>query len=426
MPASGLYLTKKELKDYGVIKKKKPRKRRKSYFQDNRTPKTAQFGIRSISEPPAFGMQINRSNDLANELTRLAIEKEELNKKEKAEKEKMNKESALTIVGAPAHPSAFRDDDAHESIFHLFNSFDQAKSVIDNRFRSIDNENRRINDRFKLLEAPSFRNPFPQNNKLTRDETSAHEEIPFSQPEPVLNDDNDLSDASHKTIISEVSYVPKPVKVNRFDDVAFINEIKNINNNLESEKSLLQKQKYDDVDFLNDMKKLQSHQPFTTNQTKIETSKSDNEELLKTDRSATPIKSRLRSTKKQMIVNPDDSDDGDVDDDIKPKFEPPQEKLKKTTKSKKSKKVNETPPIEDYEEPLPPKKLINNSIKPSGKYAKGFNTAEWHKRLLPIYEELHNKYRINEPTLYGLTQTEVIKLYQEKTGLNFYKDILQR
>ena len=82
MGKDGLYLTKAELKEYGVLNAKSKRKkgsRRKGKFQNERVSKgTTSQGIRSTSDHmKGFGTQINRTNDLTNELTRQIIDRAE-------------------------------------------------------------------------------------------------------------------------------------------------------------------------------------------------------------------------------------------------------------------------------------------------------------------------------------------------------------
>ena len=134
---SGLYLTKAELKDYGVLKKKKPRKSKKGYYQTDRTPKTSQYGIRSteqgirsFSEMPGFGMQINRSNDLANDLARLAIEK--------AERDKVAERLKLERSGDPTPPALGYDPGFNSELRDLKDHINREGTKLHNRLLHVE------------------------------------------------------------------------------------------------------------------------------------------------------------------------------------------------------------------------------------------------------------------------------------------------
>jgi hypothetical protein len=123
----GLFLSKKELKEYGVLKtsKKKTRRKKNNIPNNTRQPSNSHMGIRSSSDQ-GFGTQINRTNDLQNELLRIAIKKAE------------NPDPINTASNASINQ-------AHNKINDVVNYLENERSDLDRRLRHIQHPNFRPN-----------------------------------------------------------------------------------------------------------------------------------------------------------------------------------------------------------------------------------------------------------------------------------------
>ena len=187
----GLFLTKEELKKYGLLKKDKRKRkvsRRKKKFQDDRTPKNPNSqGIRSTSDHmQAFGGQINRSNDLAIELGRQAFEKEEKAKKERELAKDATSQSQALVVRNTSAPN-FRDEEAHNSLDHIVSYLHSERQKIDKRLKAIEAPAFRINTQdsdgvgttsFSSNKFRAHGDAFPKHFDPKIDQTFQHEDEP--------------------------------------------------------------------------------------------------------------------------------------------------------------------------------------------------------------------------------------------------------
>ena len=374
MKKDGIYLSQQELKDLVFMKKKKrkSKKKKRKYFQDNRTPGRGVQGIRSSSDhmQQGFGTQINRSNDLANELARQVIDKEERIKEERAKR--ATDETALVPIH-PTHPATFRDEEAHESLGYIFNALKSAEHHIENRFKAIEN--------------PSFRDTFVQNNNLSRDEPVVHEEPVLEAEEDDDDDEQSKQENEDEEEGNTQGYESPPIKLN--SDLEFMRNLRHIND---------------------------EHPPMSI-------------------RSLTHDNENLKSSKKQKMKEGSKSSLKDALEELNTVIS----SSKKSLKSKKVEEPKEEEPEEEPEKRVRTKKtikggikrnvdlsladLVNNSIKPRGNAGKGFVENEWKTALGHKANELIQNYQVKKTDIKRMTQSELATLYKKMTGKNIYADL---
>lgn len=206
-------LTLDDLKELGVIKKKRKNKRRHTI------PSRAVQGIRSTSDHlKGWGTQINRSNDLSNKLAEMAIEKEE---KRKSDEKEEKVKSAQMIANYPTYAD-------YENKFKLLTTY-------------LQNERNENNNRFNALGSPSFNvnyednegvgpvnegsnsfidhwHPNPQFRNIQAAKESLVEELPV-EPEDDGNIDKFYDTYEPEEIINFQSEKPTPNPSPRIDTI---------------------------------------------------------------------------------------------------------------------------------------------------------------------------------------------------------------